>query len=65
MDDASKLKHLIQSDSRTLAEIAREAGVSYQPLNRWMRRGPNSTKTYDVKDAGKVFKLLTGEDLVR
>lgn len=65
MQDADKLKALIESDPRTIRAIAREAGVSYLPLYRWTRRGPNSQKTYDVNDAGKVFKLLTGQDLVR
>ena len=54
---AKDLKKEVKKSSMSLRRIAREAGVSYYPLQRWMA---GKQEDYGLVKGEKVFRLLTG-----
>ena len=50
------LRDLILESDLTLKSIAKQAGVKYQPLQRWVQ---GVTEKYDVAAASKVHTFLT------
>lgn len=56
------LRALIESNTKPLAVIARQADVNYRALHRWYT---GTTSTLDVDTAEKVYQTLTGKKFVR
>ena len=57
MDIRDDLRKRIGDDPRPLAVLAREAGVPYLALYRWVT---GRTLRYDVGCAERVYRTLTG-----
>lgn len=49
------LRDLIRQSGKPLKHIAGQAGVKYQPLQRWVK---GITKKYDIAAADKVHRFL-------
>lgn len=59
-DLEQKLLGLIETSGVNLTDLAEEAGVPYQPVQRWVR---GDTEKLHVGHAEKLYSYLTGESL--
>ncbi|HUT75886.1 MAG TPA: hypothetical protein VM221_13755 [Armatimonadota bacterium] len=57
----TRLRQLINDSGKSLSAIARDAGVSYDALWRWMK---GKQPTYTLADAEKVYRALTGLEMI-
>lgn len=58
-----RLRRLIEDSDLNLSQIARRAGVPYQPLWRWFRR--KTKREYPVDAAEAVSIAIAGKPLLR
>lgn len=59
---ASEVRRLVAASPLPLTAIARQSGVRYQPLWKFIT---NRKKEYHVEDAERVYKFFTGETFIR
>ena len=59
---ADELRRLLKEDLRPLKEIARDAGVPYVPLWKWVNKRQAS---YNLLQGERVFFFLTGRTFLR
>lgn len=58
---ASELKRLIHESGLSISEIARQAGVRYQPLQRFVK---DINPRYNLVAAEAVYHTLTGRTFI-
>ena len=61
-DAATDLLSRLKESKRPLTEIAREAGVSYDPLWKWVN---GRKKMYNLLDGERVYHFLTGQTFLK
>lgn len=59
---ADEVLRLIKDSELSLSAIARQSGVRYQPLWKFVK---GRKRGYDVSDAERVYQFFTGNPFIR